>query len=73
VPQANLPLITLKGYIKTEPVEVLDTRALPRNDNVITQCKMKWKILTDQAMWEDKGGGGVEGGVVMTQVKYMEQ
>jgi hypothetical protein len=30
VPQANMPLITPDGYIKLEPVTVLNTRALPR-------------------------------------------
>jgi hypothetical protein len=40
IPQANLPLITPNSYVKTEPLEVLDTRAIPRRDDTITQ----WKI-----------------------------
>jgi hypothetical protein len=42
VPQSNLPLVTKEGYIKTEPIDVLDTRALPRHDEVVTQWKIKW-------------------------------
>jgi hypothetical protein len=37
VPQANLPMVTHEGYIKVIPVVVLDTRALPRGDKIITQ------------------------------------
>jgi hypothetical protein len=37
VPQSNLPLVTPEGYLKLEPEKVLDTRALPRNDDIITQ------------------------------------
>jgi hypothetical protein len=55
VPQNNLPLITSDGYIKIEHVVVLDTRALPHNDNIITQWKIHWQNLTEeQATWEDK-------------------
>jgi hypothetical protein len=45
VPQSNLPLVTKDGYNKTELAEVLDTRALPRRDEVITQWKIKWQNL----------------------------
>jgi hypothetical protein len=37
IPQSNLPLVTQEGYIKIEPAEVLDTRALPRNNDIVTQ------------------------------------
>jgi hypothetical protein len=40
VPQSNVPLLTPEGYIKIEPTTVLDTRAMPRRDDIITQ----WKI-----------------------------
>jgi hypothetical protein len=30
-------MVTPDGYINLEPVTVLDTRALPRQDNIITQ------------------------------------
>jgi hypothetical protein len=36
VPQTNLPPGTSEGYFKTEPTTVLETRALPRNDDIIT-------------------------------------
>jgi hypothetical protein len=36
VPQLDLPLVTLEGYIKTESQAVLDTRALPRRDEIVT-------------------------------------
>jgi hypothetical protein len=36
VPQTNLPPVTSEGYFKTEPTTVLETRALPRNDDIIT-------------------------------------
>jgi hypothetical protein len=55
IPQSNLPLVTQEGYIKTEPTEVLDTRALPRNDDIVTQWKIQWQNLSpDHATWEDK-------------------
>jgi hypothetical protein len=55
IPQSNLSLITSEGYVKLQPVTVLDTRALPRRDDVVTQWKVQWPHLTeDQAMWEDK-------------------
>jgi hypothetical protein len=55
IPQDNLPLVTTDGYIKTDPVQVLDTRALPRNDGIVTQWKVQWSNLSvDQATWEDK-------------------
>jgi hypothetical protein len=55
VPQGNLPLVTLDGYIKLEPVAVLDTRALPRRDKIITQWLVQWQnLIEEQATWEDK-------------------
>jgi hypothetical protein len=55
IPQQNLPMVTAVGYIKIEPLAVLDTRAMPRNDDVVTQWKIHWQNLTeDQATWEDK-------------------
>jgi hypothetical protein len=51
VPQDNLPMVTKKA----KPVAVLDTRALPRNDEIVTQWKLQWvNISPDQATWEDK-------------------
>jgi hypothetical protein len=55
IPQDNLPLVTDDGYIKTDPMQVLDTRALPRNDDIVTQWNVQWQNLSeDQATWEDK-------------------
>jgi hypothetical protein len=55
VPQGNLPLVTPDGYIKLQYVAVLDTRSLPRGDDIITQWKVHWQNLTkDQATREDK-------------------
>jgi hypothetical protein len=53
VPEGNLPLVTPEGYIKLDPVAVIDTRAMPRREEIITQWKVKWHNLTDdQATWE---------------------
>jgi hypothetical protein len=41
VPQA----VTHEGYIKVIPVVVLDTRALPRGDKIITQWRVQWENL----------------------------
>jgi hypothetical protein len=55
VPQANLPLVTSEGYIKTEQFTVLETRALSRRDEIVTQWRVHWhNLTTDQATWEDK-------------------
>jgi hypothetical protein len=45
VPQANFPLVTNEGYIKTEPTEVLETWALPRNDEIVTQWRVNGTIF----------------------------
>jgi hypothetical protein len=53
--QANLPLVTLEGYIKWEPVAVLDTRTLPHRDEITSHWKIQWKNLNEEhATWEDK-------------------
>jgi hypothetical protein len=55
VPQANLPLVTSNGYIKLEPIEVLDTRTISRADDIITQWQIQWQNLIEaQSTWEDK-------------------
>jgi hypothetical protein len=55
MPQSNLPMVTPEGYIKVAPVVVLDTRALPRGDEIITQWQVQWENLQlEQATWEDK-------------------
>jgi hypothetical protein len=44
--QPNPPLITPEGYVKTGHVAVLETRALPHQDEVVTQWKVQWHNLT---------------------------
>jgi hypothetical protein len=53
--RGNLPLVTPEGYFKLEPIAVLDTRALPRKDEIVTQWRVQWQNFTkEQATWEDK-------------------
>jgi hypothetical protein len=48
-------LVTTDGYIKAEPIALLDTRAIPRHDEIVTQWKIHRQNLTEeQATWEDK-------------------
>jgi hypothetical protein len=55
VPQSNLPLVTPEDYLKLQPEKVLDTRALPRNDDIVTQWLIQWHSgHVDQSTWEDK-------------------
>jgi hypothetical protein len=55
VPQANLPMVTHEWYIKVTPVAVLDTRALPRGDKIITQWRVQWENLRpEHTTWEDR-------------------
>jgi hypothetical protein len=55
VPQTNLPLVTPDLYLNIEPKTVLDTRALPRNDDIITQWLIQsHNMSADQSTWEDK-------------------
>jgi hypothetical protein len=54
IPQDNLPLVTPDRYIKIGPLAVLDTRALSRRNEIVTQCLIQWENMSpDQAMWED--------------------
>lgn len=54
IPSADLPLVSKDGKIKTEPVQVLETRALPRNKLLVTQWLIQWVNLPlDNASWED--------------------
>jgi hypothetical protein len=55
VPQQNLSLVTSEGYIKTKPLVVLDTKALPQRVEVVTQWRIHFQNLTkQQAILEDK-------------------
>jgi hypothetical protein len=54
VPQPGLPLISSDGKIKTEPLQVLETRSLPRNRVLVTQWLVEWENLAPtDASWED--------------------
>jgi hypothetical protein len=47
--------VTPEGYIKLEPISILDTRALPRRGDIVTQWRIQWQNLSaEQATWEDK-------------------
>ena len=55
VPQTDLPLVTRDGYVKIEPLIVLDTRAVPRGETVVTQWLIQWiNLHQNEATWEDK-------------------
>jgi hypothetical protein len=55
IPEQNLPLVTSDGYIKTDLIVVLDTRALLRRNEFVTQWKIHWQnLFGDQTTWEDK-------------------
>ena len=54
VPSADLPLVGKDGKIKTEPMQVLETRALPRNKMLVTQWLIQWVNLPPESVsWED--------------------
>lgn len=54
VPRPDLPLVGEDGRIKTEPLHVLDTRALPRSNVLVTQWLVQWAHLPpENASWED--------------------
>jgi hypothetical protein len=55
IPQINLPLVTSDGYIKTDPIAVLETRALPRRDEIMIQLRIQWQnLFEDHDTWEHK-------------------
>lgn len=55
IPSPDLPLVGPDGKIKTEPLSVLETRALPRNGVLVTQwLVVEWENLKpEEATWED--------------------
>lgn len=54
IPDPRLPLVDNEGRIKTEPVAVLDTRALPRPPQLVTQWLVQWRNLSpEESTWED--------------------
>ena len=54
VPCVDLPLVRADGMILTEPVLVLETRQVPRNNLPVVQWLVQWANLPpDEASWED--------------------
>ena len=54
VPCVDLPLVRTDGLIQTEPVMVLETRQVPRNNLPVVQWLVQWENLPpDEASWED--------------------
>jgi hypothetical protein len=54
VPEQGLPLVGDDGKIRTEPLQVLETRSLPRNKILVTQWLVEWQNLpVTDASWED--------------------
>lgn len=52
--EPGLPLVGDDGRIKTEPLNVLETRSLPRNKVLVTQWLVEWQNLpATDASWED--------------------
>lgn len=54
IPCADLPLVSQDGTIRTEPIHVLETRQIPRNNLPVVQWLVQWENLPlDDASWED--------------------
>jgi hypothetical protein len=54
IPTPHLPLISSAGKILVAPVMVLETRAVPRHPNLVTQWLVQWLNLSlEEATWED--------------------
>lgn len=54
VPSPDLPLVGEDGKIKMEPTLVIETRAMPRNNTLVTQWLVQWANLPlENASWED--------------------
>jgi hypothetical protein len=54
VPVQGLPLVADDGKIRTEPLQVLETRSLPRNKILVTKWHIEWQNLpAEDASWDD--------------------
>lgn len=54
VPIPGLPLVGDNGKIKTEPISVLDRRAIPRRNKPVAEWLIQWLSLGhEDATWED--------------------
>jgi hypothetical protein len=53
IPSPELPLVDAVGNIKVYPKVILETRAIPRNNEPVYQWLIKWTNLpTTAATWE---------------------
>uniref|UniRef100_A0ACD5Z5E3 Uncharacterized protein n=1 Tax=Avena sativa TaxID=4498 RepID=A0ACD5Z5E3_AVESA len=54
IPNPHLPLVDPHGNIKTDPILVLQTRQVPRNNIAVVQWLVQWDNLPpEDATWED--------------------
>lgn len=54
VPTPDLPLIDASGNIRVAPVEILERRLVPRNNEPVVQWLIQWSNLpVSEATWED--------------------
>ncbi|XBH77409.1 hypothetical protein VPH35_103898 [Triticum aestivum] len=54
IPSPDLPLVGTDGKIKTNPLDVLETRSLPWNGVLVTQWLVEWENLKpEDATWDD--------------------
>lgn len=54
IPTPNLPLIDQNGNIKVAPMEILERRLIPRNNEPVVQWLIQWTNLPPSlATWED--------------------
>lgn len=54
IPSPDLPMVGANGKVKTVPILVIETRACPRNQKLVTQWLVQWEGLApEDATWED--------------------
>jgi hypothetical protein len=54
IPHPDLPSVDANGNIKTDPLAVLQTCQVPRNNLPVVQWLVQWANLSpDDATWED--------------------
>lgn len=50
----QLPLVDNDGYVKVEPLAVLNRRLVPHDNKPVTQVLIHWtNSLPEDATWED--------------------
>lgn len=54
VPSSELPLVDNKGNVKVGPMQILERRLIPRNNEPMVQWLIQWLNLpSSEATWED--------------------